>query len=274
MTKIHSGGSIALGIMLKARFDPKHIEAVLEHYQAMISEFQKSEWEESIAKSGKLVEAALKALWVQVGKTVPRARDFKADYIIRELEKIPTANADDAIRLTIPRACRLVYDIASNRGARHDPDELDPNVMDASVVAPVCGWIIAELLRHAQKGMDPSNARDFVLKLTQKTFPNLEEVQGRTYFHLPKLSARTVVLLCLWRAHPDRVHEKELLESARRHGFTQANAKQGVSRLKRVTDDDGRRNLLLLYPGIAEAEKLMVGASLRPASGRARRHRF
>jgi hypothetical protein len=40
---------------------------------------------------------------------------------------------DDSIRLLIPRNCVFVYDIASN-SSRHDPDEIDPNKMDAIVV--------------------------------------------------------------------------------------------------------------------------------------------
>jgi CheY-like chemotaxis protein len=40
----------------------------------------------------------------------------------------------DSVRLTIPRACRFIYEIASNRGARHDADEVAANEMDANAV--------------------------------------------------------------------------------------------------------------------------------------------
>lgn len=255
----HSG--TLLESMLIAKFPQKHVQSAIEHYGKMIDEFRKARWETSIAKAGKLVEAALKALWVNVGKTLPRAKDFKVDYVIRELERIPLAQADDTVRITIPRACRLVYEIASNRGARHDPDEVDPNVMDASVVVPVCGWVLAEMLRYAQKGMDPSDAHRVVLRLTQKTFPNIEEVDGRTYFHFDGLSARTVALLRLWHAHPDRVSQDDLVTDAQRHGFSLNNSRMGVSRLRRLVDDDGSGNWKLLHPGIEEAEKLISASS-------------
>jgi hypothetical protein len=246
-----------MGAMLKAKFPAKHVDSALDHYGTMIGEFKKGEWEKSIVRAGKLVEAILKSLWVSCGNTVPKAKDFKVDHVIRELEKIPVATAEDSLRLTIPRACRFIYDIASNRGARHDPDEIDPNVMDASAVVSLCGWMIAEMLRNAQKGLDPAGARDLVLRLTQKTFPNLEEIGDRVYFHVTGLSARTAALLRLWHAHPRRVSQRELIQHTERHGFTHANAKAGLARLGRVVDDDGQGNLRLLSPGIAEAEGLI-----------------
>ncbi len=244
-----------------AKFPPKHIESAIERYGKMIDEFRRAKWETSTAKAGMLVEAALKALWVHLGKPLPRAKDFKVDFVIRELERTPAAQADDSVRITIPRACRFVYEIASNRGARHDPDEVNPNVMDASVVVPVCGWVLAEMLRYAQKGMGPSDAHRLVLRLTQKTFPNIEEVGDRTYFHFDGLSARTVALLRLWLAHPDRVNQGDLVADAQRHGFSLNNSRMGVSRLRPLVDDDGRGNWKLLHPGIEEAEKLMSASS-------------
>lgn len=138
--------------LLQPAFASKHVRAALGHFQAMTVEFQQGAWEEAIGKGGKFVEAALKALYVHAGKTLPPARKFKAGVVMDDLEKIPASDLDDSIRLTIPRACRFVYDIASNRGARHDPGEVDPNEMDARAVVAAASWIAAEMLRYAQKG--------------------------------------------------------------------------------------------------------------------------
>jgi hypothetical protein len=48
--------------------------------------------------------------------------------------------------------CTFIYDIASNRGGRHDPGEVDPNEMDAAAVVANMSWVVAELIRYAQKG--------------------------------------------------------------------------------------------------------------------------
>lgn len=257
MSKRKSAGAPSLATMLSVKFPAKHVDSAIDHYSTMVGEFKKGEWEKSIVRAGKLVEAVLKSLWASCGNSVPKAKDFKVDHIIRELEKTPASAAEDTLRLTIPRACRFIYEIASNRGARHDPDDIDPNAMDASASVSVCGWMIAEMVRTAQKGLNPAGALELVLRLTQKTFPNIDKIGDRVYFHIKGLTARTAALLRLWHAYPGRVSQKELIEHARRHGFTEANARIGVTRLRRVVDDDGHGNFRLLSPGIAEAELIM-----------------
>src|SRR5216684_2247132 len=110
--------------LLQPTFAARHVSAALKHFQAMTTEFQQSAWEEAIGKGGKFVEAALKALHVYAGKTLPPARQFKAGKVMDELEKIPAADLDDSIRLTIPRACRFVYDIATTVGCATTPPRL------------------------------------------------------------------------------------------------------------------------------------------------------
>src|SRR5438552_11084473 len=87
---------------LQAKFAAKHVRAALKHFQAMTTEFQQGAWEEAIGKGGKFVEAALKALYVHAGKTLPAARDFKAGQLMTELELLPAGSLDDSIKLTIP----------------------------------------------------------------------------------------------------------------------------------------------------------------------------
>src|SRR2546427_13188764 len=116
--------------LLKPVFADTHVAALLKHHQAMVEKFQQGAWEECIVKAGKFVEAVLKALWVHTGNALGPDREFKVDKVINQLPNFATLV--DSIRLTIPRACRFVYDVASNRGARHDPNEVDPNAMDAT----------------------------------------------------------------------------------------------------------------------------------------------
>jgi hypothetical protein len=241
-----------------ARFAPKYVNSAVGHYQNTVQEFQLGKWENSIAKGGKFVEAVLKALWSHVGESVPSGKRFKAGAIIDALSNKP-GTLDDTVRLTMPRACRLVYDVASNRGGRHDTGEVDPNEMDASMVVATCSWILAEMLRFSQKGiMEMNTVAELIASLNQRKFPFTEEIDGRIYFSLKGLSARDVVLLTLWRIHPRRMSREELIAAARRHGNSKANAAVGVSRLCRVVDDDGHGNLRLLISGIQQAESLIA----------------
>jgi hypothetical protein len=248
--------------LLVARFPAVHVSACLKHYQAMLEEYQQSSWEGCILKAGKFVEAVLKALWIYAGQALPPARDFKVSVIITRLANLPTGTLPDAIRLTIPRACQFAYDIASNRGARHDPSEVDPNEIDAAASVGICSWTIAEMIRNAQGGSTYSDKVMSVISgLAQKKYPLIEEVDGRIYFHLAKPSARKVGLLRLWYSHPKRVSGEEILSTIKRHHFSEANARLALSRLRPLVDEDST-GLRLLKPGVSEAESL-VNADLK-----------
>lgn len=250
--------------MLQATFAPKHVRATVKHFQAMTTEFQQGAWEETIGKGGKFVEAALKAVYVHAGKTLPPVREFKAGRVMDELERMPAGSLDDAVRLTIPRACRFAYDIASNRGARHDPGDVDPNEMDARAVVAGTSWIAAEMLRYAQKGaLDPGRVRELVDGRTQRRYPLIEDVDGRVYFHVRGANARDVALLSLWHKHPGRMSEGDLVAAVVRHRFTEKNAKMAVSRLGGLVDRDEQGRLRLLQPGLREAEELVSSAEVR-----------
>lgn len=250
--------------LLQPTFVARHVKAALRHVQEMNSAFQRGGWEQAIGKGGKFVEAALKALYVHVGKTLPALRQFKAGKVMDDLERLPSGSFDDATRLTIPRACRFAYDIASNRGARHDPDEVDPNQMDARAVVAAVAWVLAEMLRYAQKAaLDPSAVRELVDSLTQRQYPLIEDVDGRVYFHVRGASARDVAVLSLWRNHPGRMTREELIAAVMRHRFSKANATTAVSRVANLVDLDDHGRLRLLQPGIRLAEQVIASAEVR-----------
>ena len=133
--------------LLAIQFTAKHVDATVSHYLEAVKEYQRGNWEISLLKSGKFIEAVAKALHIHCGQTLPPARQFSAGTILRALSQL--SGFDDVVRILIPRAGTFVYDIVSNRGARHDPDQIDPNKMDATVVISVISWMLAEMVRFA-----------------------------------------------------------------------------------------------------------------------------
>jgi len=244
--------------LLTEAFPNKHVNALLRHFSGMVHEFQKGKWEDCIARAGKFVEAVLKAMFAHVAKTPPRGRRFKADLIINGLAQLPDGSYDDSIRLMIPRACRFIYDIASNRGGRHDPDEIDPNEIDATVAVSNCSWILAELIRIAQKGStDLGAAKKLVDSLVEKKYPLFEEVNGRMYFHLKKKTATEVALLALARRYPGRITKQELIDTIKRNGFKESNARKAIKRVTHLVDNDGNDRLRVLLPGLRKSEQVL-----------------
>lgn len=249
----------------------KHVDSLLEHFRRAIDHFRVNEWEECAGRAGKFVEATLKAL-AQIAKVpAPTGRAFKVDAVVNLLRQLPAGAIDDAVRLVIPRCCTFIYEIASNRGGRHDPDEIDPNEMDATAAVGNSSWVLAELVRYAQKGaVDAKQASELVKALTERKYPLIENVEGRFYLHKQKKSAVDVALVALSTRHPARMSRAELVATVRRNGFTEKNARIAVSRITKVADEDDNEHLRLLAPGRRRAEQIMKEAG-SGKTGRRRR---
>lgn len=249
----------------------KHVDSLLKHFGKAIDHFRINEWEECSARAGKFVEATLKAL-AQVAKvSAPIGRTFKVGTVVNQLGQLPAGTIDDAVRLVIPRCCTFIYEIASNRGGRHDSDEIDPNEMDATAAVADSSWVLAELIRYAQKGaVDVKQAGELVGALSEKKIPLIESVEGRFYLHKPKKSAPDVALVALNTCYPGRMSREELVATVRRNGFSENNARVAVSRILNLADEDDNERLRLLAPGRQKAEEIMKEAH---ASGSKRRRR-
>ncbi len=233
------GGSAAtapvpdLASLLTPQFTGKHVGPALSHYSNAVNDYSKGDWEGCIAKAGKFVEALLKTIAVHCNVPFETGRKFKADKLMNDLSQLPYGSFNDSLRLLIPRACRVIYDIASNRGARHDPDEVNPNSMDANVAMPLASWLLAETIRFSQKGaVDPSDAELIVESLTERRYSVVEKVDGRVYLHAAKKSAVEVALVVLAQHHPKRMIHDHLVDAVKRNGFSQNNANLAVSRIK------------------------------------------
>lgn len=244
--------------LLKDVFAAKHVDAAVRHFGHIVEDFQSGDWEDSATKGGKFIEAALKALWVHVGETVPGGKDFKAGNIMDQLAARKAY--PDSIRLTIPRACKFAYEIASNRGARHDATEIDANEMDATAVLSVCVWILCEMIRYSQKNSDLAEATKVVAGLMKKRFPFFEEIDGRHYTDIGT-SAREVALLILRRVYPSRMGLAELVGSIERHGYSKKNAVVAVQRVGKLVDTDADGAMKLRQIGVAAANELISRVS-------------
>jgi hypothetical protein len=243
---------------LLTKFPKTHVEAMLKHYVKMTGDFQASQWENAIVKGGKFVEAALKAIATVAGVPFSTGRAFAAGKIIDDLGRLTSGSTHDSLRLLLPRASRLAYEIASNRGARHDPGEVDPNESDATVVMATCSWMCGEMIRVATGAVSLDEAQKLVDGLAEKRYPILEEVDGRLWFHGKKAKPREVALVILSRVYPKRMTREDLLGALERHRVRKVNAQVVITRLKsdRLVDD-GPTGLYLLGPGRQLADEVL-----------------
>jgi hypothetical protein len=242
--------------ILVTKFPSVYVTAALKHFSEAVGKYQRGDWEGSLLKIGKFVEAVTKCLYIYCGQSLPPTRRFKVGVIVKNLEQL--GNYDDTVRILIPKACVFIYDIANNRGARHDPEGIDPNKMDASVAIPIVSWVLAELVRFADGKADLKVAMLLVEGLSTKKYPYFEDIDGRTYINLKGLSARDVGLLILNAIYPKRITREQLIDMIHRHNFSKNSARVATQRLKGSVDDDND-NWKLRGIGLQEAEK-MLGA--------------
>ena len=245
---------------LEVKFDKRKVSTLVGYFSGSIQKLEQGDWENSLVKSGKFVEATVKLLWTFAGKTLPRAKDFKAGaYAQKIIDQVSTTEIlSEGVRLQIPRACIFLYDITSNRGGRHDSDEFDPNEMDAITASSLCSWILAEFVRFCvPNGLSPDEARKIVESVIERRYPIFEEIEGRIYVDNGKhKSALQCALMILYKKFPERMNRKELVEAVKRHRYGKFALK--FERLAPFIDSDDSGNILLRATGRRKVEKILA----------------
>jgi len=243
--------------ILEQKFKKVHVSAILKHFAAAKRNYQDSDWEGAVEKSGKFVEATTKALLLFCGRTLPSTtRRFRAGPSLRSLEQEPTS-IDDTVRIVVPKGCLFVYEIANNRGARHDSNEVDPNEIDATVTTISISWILGEMICFSsRRNKKPAEAQELVDALAVKTFPIFEDIDGRFYVNIEGLSAEKTAQLILYGLYPKRIQESSLRDLVIRHGFSSKNSNMACKRVRRLCDV-GETGLKLRGLGRQKAEKVL-----------------
>ncbi len=244
---------------LDTKFDKRKAATLVNYFSGSVQKLEEGDWENSLVKSGKFVEVAVKLLWTFADETLPKARKFKASaYAQKIIDQGAIAEiSSDGVRLQIPRACIFLYDITSNRGGRHDSDEFDPNEMDAFTASTLCSWILAELVRFcASNNLSPEEARKMVDSIIERRYPIFEEIDGRIYVDNDKhKSATDCALMILYKKFPERMDRKKLAEAVKRHRYGKSALK--FERLAPFIDSDGSGNILLRGTGRKKVEQIL-----------------
>lgn len=246
--------------LLKQKFEEKRVSSAIQYFVSSTQKFEQGDWDTSLSKAGKFIEAVVKMLWLYAGKSLPvKQKDFKAGVFAQKIlnEVSNSEISEDGVRLGIPRASIFIYDITSNRGARHDSDEVTPNEMDASTILPICAWILAELVRFsAKKAIDINEAKKIIESLIERKYPIFEEIDDRIYVDHKKFkSANECGLLILYGIYPNRIFKNKFINCLKLHKFKQSAIK--FERLIDFIDIDKHDNILLRATGRRKAEEIL-----------------
>lgn len=248
--------------ILQKEFDKNYVGELLKKYENCIVKFEEGDWEGSLQEISKFIEIVVKMLWKKGGKFLPGPREFKAGnwaqkIINGEIQK--TDMPHDGLRLQIPRLCLFIYDVVSNRGARHHSEEVNPNELDNTTVVPGCSWILAELVRFSSGGkLSMSETKSLIDVLIERKYPFFQEIDGRIYVE-KKLygSSLECAVLILYKNGSKRMSKLDLMENLKRHQFKRKAIDNALQRIKEFVDVNLSEEYLLRSSGKQKAEALM-----------------
>ena len=179
------------------------VDELLAAYQEAKTNHQLGGHRLSAVEGGRFCEAAYRILEdVTTGSFTPLGRPLNSDQLARQLAALPVGSAPASIRLHIPRALRVIYDIRNSRDAAHLADGIDPNLQDSTLVVAILDWTLAEFVRIFHD-VEPADALHLITGLVTRSVPVIEDFDGFLKVLNPKLRASDHCLVLLY--HRDRV---------------------------------------------------------------------
>ena len=144
----------------------------------------------------------------------PLGTQLDTERLIRALANLPSARHQESLRIHIPRALRLVYDIRNKRDAAHLADGIDPNLQDATLVVAAVDWILAEFVR-LYHNVSPDEAQRIVDSLVTRLAPVVQDFNGFLKVLKPGLGASEHMLVLLYQRGPNGATLEQLTAWAR-----------------------------------------------------------
>jgi hypothetical protein len=153
----------------------------------------------SAVEGGRFCEAAFRLLEQIAGfARTPIGAQLDAEKLIARLASLPRGTQPDSVRLHIPRALRLVYDIRNARDAAHLADNIDPNLQDATLVVSVLDWVLAEFVRLYHHNVSANEAQELVEETVTRSAPVVQDFKGFLKVLNPNLKAGDHALVLLY----------------------------------------------------------------------------
>jgi hypothetical protein len=183
---------------LASKLDAKLVRELLDAHSEARRNFHLGGLRLSAVEGGRFCEAAFRLLeQITSGKWTPLGKQLDSDRLIERLRSLDATLHSDAVRLHIPRALRLVYDIRNKRDAAHLADGIDPNGQDATLVVSTINWVLAEFVR-LYHSVSADEANQIVEQIVTRTVPIIQDFDGALKVLNTALGASDYVLVLLY----------------------------------------------------------------------------
>jgi hypothetical protein len=160
---------------LATTIDARLVAELLDAHEEAKRNFHLGGARLAAVEGGRFCEAAFRILqFVTTAAFTPLGTTLNTQGIANQLQNLAPGAHNDSIRLHIPRALRVVYDIRNNRDAAHLADGIDPNVQDSTLVVGVIDWVLAEFIR-LYHNVSPNEAQRVVEDIVTRRSPVVQE---------------------------------------------------------------------------------------------------
>ncbi len=183
---------------LSASLDLKLVTELLDAHAEAKRNYYLGGLRLSEVEGGRFCEATFRLLeQITTNTFTPLGTQLNTERLINTLSQLPSSAFHDSVRLHIPRALRLVYDIRNKRDAAHLADGIDPNLQDATLVINTIDWILAELIR-LYHNVSANEASKIVNDIVEREAPIVQDFNGFLKVLNPKLQAGDFCLVLLY----------------------------------------------------------------------------
>ncbi len=184
---------------LSAIYDAELVNELLAAHSELKRNYYLGGLRLSEVEGGRFAEAAFRMLEEEAtGSFAALGASLDTEKIIRDLAGTARGSFPDSVRLHIPRALRVIYDIRNNRDAAHLGDNIDPNMQDATLVATTADWVLAEFVR-LHHNVSADDAQIIVDELVARAAPVIQDFDGFLKLLNPALQAGDQCLVLLYQ---------------------------------------------------------------------------
>jgi hypothetical protein len=194
---------------LENAYSPDLAKELVTAYQESKRAFHLGVHRLCIVEGGRFCEAAYRILQFEIdGAFTPIGEPIDSDGIERRLRALPKDSTSKAIRIYIPRALRVAYDIRNSRNAAHLAP-VNRGLQDATLVVALVDWILAEFLRLTGRIAD-DRAERLIEGLVTRAVPVIQKFGTYPKVLRPDLRAGEYVLVILYHLVDDPIKVSDL----------------------------------------------------------------
>lgn len=181
--------------LLDAGLHEESVERLLHNFEDMRFHLANENYTEAGAHVGNFCENLANIIIKETGEEVNP--HIGVDNFLNGLNGQFSDDLDDAVRITIPNAMRIAYDLRNKRDSVHVNLEVPVNHSDTQTAVRLCTWMLSELLRVYGSEDDVDQIASHIEAFAAPNTPYIDDYNGKRLVMSQELDVREEILVHL-----------------------------------------------------------------------------